>query len=99
MRWRNAGMAGKLWIATGFAAGYVLGSRAGRQRYEQLAEAARRVRDDPAVQSAVGAVQERASRLYTDGKSAVTQKLGSSRAGRTDADLDADLVNAAAVQP
>ena len=92
-------MAGKFWVATGFAAGYVLGTRAGRQRYEQLAEAARRVRDDPTVQSAVGAVQDQAARLYAGGKSAVTHKLGSTRAGKADADLDADLMNAAAVQP
>jgi hypothetical protein len=92
-------MAGKLLVAAGFAAGYVLGTRAGRQRYEQLAEAARRVRDDPTVQSAVGAVQDRASRLYSGGKSAVTQKLGAYRTGQADSDLDTDLVNAAAVQP
>jgi len=92
-------MAGKVWLAAGFAAGYVLGTRAGRQRYEQLAEAARRVRDDPTVQSAVGAVQGGAARLYAGGKSAVTQKLGNSRAERADADLDADLMNAAGVQP
>lgn len=89
-------MASKLLVAAGFATGYVLGTRAGRQRYEQLAEAARRVRDDPTVQSAVGVVQDKAARLYAGGKSAVNQKLGTSR---TDAELDADLMNAAAVRP
>jgi len=39
-------------FAAGFAAGYVLGSRAGRERYEQIAEAARRMRGNPAVQQA-----------------------------------------------
>ena len=39
-------------FAAGFAAGYVLGSKAGRERYEQIAEAARRMRGTPAVQQA-----------------------------------------------
>jgi hypothetical protein len=39
-------------FAAGFAAGYVLGSRAGREKYEQIAETARRVRGNPTVQQA-----------------------------------------------
>jgi len=39
-------------FAAGFAAGYVLGSKAGREKYEQIVEAARRVRGNPAVQQA-----------------------------------------------
>lgn len=38
----------------GTAAGYVLGARAGRERYEQLARTYRRVADNPAVQGAAG---------------------------------------------
>ncbi len=38
----------------GAAAGYVLGARAGRERYEQLARTYRRVADNPAVQGAAG---------------------------------------------
>ena len=33
-------MGSKLTLLTGFAAGYVLGARAGRERYEQIREAA-----------------------------------------------------------
>ena len=36
-------------LAAGFA-GYVLGSRAGRERYEQIKKAATRVRNDPRFQ-------------------------------------------------
>jgi hypothetical protein len=36
-------------LAAGFA-GYVLGSRAGRERYEQIKKVATRVKDDPRVQ-------------------------------------------------
>ncbi|WP_034215448.1 YtxH domain-containing protein [Actinoplanes subtropicus] len=39
-------------FAAGFAAGYVLGSKAGREKYEQIAEAARRMRGNPTVQQA-----------------------------------------------
>jgi hypothetical protein len=38
----------------GAAIGYVLGTRAGRERYEQLASTYRRVADHPAVQGAAG---------------------------------------------
>ena len=36
-------------LAAGFV-GYVLGSRAGRERYEQIKKVATRVKDDPRVQ-------------------------------------------------
>lgn len=39
-------------FAAGFAAGYVLGAKAGREKYEQIAEAARRMRGNPTVQQA-----------------------------------------------
>jgi hypothetical protein len=48
---------------TGLALGFVLGTRAGRERYEQLKKAARAVADNPAVQQAAGAVQAQASGL------------------------------------
>jgi hypothetical protein len=38
----------------GAATGYVLGARAGRERYEQLARVYRRVADHPATQGAAG---------------------------------------------
>jgi hypothetical protein len=42
-------MRGKLGIAVGLAAGYVLGTRAGRERYQQLTASAKRLADDPSV--------------------------------------------------
>jgi len=38
-----------LTLAAGLGAGYVLGARAGREKYEQIAAAARRISDRPAV--------------------------------------------------
>lgn len=55
----------KLPLLTAVAAGYVLGSRAGRQRYEQIASGARAVMRNPRVQAAStqakGKVAEQAS--------------------------------------
>ena len=43
-------MKGKLGLAAGLAAGYVLGTRAGRERYQQLTASAKRLADDPSLQ-------------------------------------------------
>lgn len=40
----------KLSLLTAAFVGYVLGSRAGRERYEQIKKVATRVKDDPRVQ-------------------------------------------------
>jgi hypothetical protein len=50
----------KLLLLVAFAAGYVLGAKAGRQRYEQIMSAANRVKDDPHVRSAASTVAETA---------------------------------------
>jgi hypothetical protein len=46
---------------TGLGVGFVLGARAGRERYEQLQTLARKVADSPAVQQAAGAFQAQAA--------------------------------------
>jgi len=43
-----------------FAIGYVLGARAGEQRYEQIKKAAFRIKEDPRVRSAASTVTETA---------------------------------------
>ena len=45
-------------LVVGFAAGYVLGSRAGRERYEQISNGARKFMGNPTVQSAASKAQE-----------------------------------------
>ncbi|WP_336204564.1 YtxH domain-containing protein [Nonomuraea sp. LPB2021202275-12-8] len=40
----------------GLAVGYVLGSRAGRERYEQIKRTAQRVADNPRVQETAGVI-------------------------------------------
>jgi len=43
-----------------FGAGYVLGAKAGRERYEQIMRTANRVKEDPRVQSAASTVADTA---------------------------------------
>lgn len=45
----------------GFGVGFVLGARAGRERYDQLAGFARKVADNPTVQQTAGAAQAQAT--------------------------------------
>ena len=46
---------------TGLGIGFVLGTRAGRERYEQMRRVARKVADNPTVQQAAGALQAQAA--------------------------------------
>ena len=48
---------------TGLAVGYVLGARAGRDRYEQLARLGRSVSRRPEVQQVTALLAARASRV------------------------------------
>jgi hypothetical protein len=61
-------MYGKLAVAAGFAAGYVLGSKAGRQRYEEIVAQARKVAGNETVQSTAGVLQAQASDLVSKAK-------------------------------
>jgi hypothetical protein len=61
-------MRGKLWFLGGLAAGFVLGARAGREKYEEIVATARKVKEHPTVQEARGVVQEQANRLVSEGK-------------------------------
>jgi hypothetical protein len=74
-------MRGKMWFFGGMAVGFVVGSRAGRERYDQLVKAARQLWDHPTVQEAAGVVQAQANRLYAEGKDTVSEKLSNSRLG------------------
>ncbi len=62
----------KLPFLIGFGAGYVLGARAGRERYEQIRRAWAQAKDDPRLQSVAGIAQARAD----DVLSSVKTKMG-----------------------
>jgi hypothetical protein len=68
-------MKGKLGIAVGLAAGYVLGTRAGRERYQQLTASAKRIADEPSLQR----IQEELNGLFGSGG----QTTGGGNGGNT----------------
>ncbi len=70
-------MRGKLWFIVGLAAGFVLGARAGREKYEELVRSSRKFLDHPTVQEAAGVAQAQANRLYSEGRDRLSQtRLG-----------------------
>lgn len=60
-------------LAAGLAVGYVLGTRAGREKYEQIAASARKLGGHPTVVQA----QEKAKQALNAGTEAVTAKIAS----------------------
>ncbi|MGX6607749.1 hypothetical protein ACWKSP_37330 [Micromonosporaceae bacterium Da 78-11] len=70
-------MRGKLMFITGLAAGFVLGSRAGREKYEEIRATAQKAWANPNVQEAAGVAQAQATKLYSESK----DKLQSSKLG------------------
>jgi hypothetical protein len=65
---------------TGLGIGFVLGARAGRERYEQLKKLARRIADSPAVQQAAGALQAQAANYAKAAGGKVAGRAGAARA-------------------
>jgi hypothetical protein len=66
----------KVTFLVGFATGYVLGSRAGRARYEQIRQAARSFLDSPAVASTTASLQQQAGDALSTAKDRATERLG-----------------------
>ena len=63
----------KLSFLAGFGAGYVLGSKAGRERYEQIRRGWENAKDDPRLQSIAGVAQAKAD----DALSSLRAHMGS----------------------
>jgi hypothetical protein len=59
----------KLSFLAGFGAGYVLGARAGRERYEQIRRAWEHAKDDPRLQGVAGMAQARADAVLSNVRS------------------------------
>ncbi|MGZ4589843.1 MAG: hypothetical protein ACXV2J_04730 [Actinomycetes bacterium] len=64
----------KITFLAGFATGYVLGSKAGRARYEQIREAARAFASNPAVQSTATQIQHQATDALSTAKDKALDK-------------------------
>jgi hypothetical protein len=69
----------------GLAAGFVVGTRAGRERYEQMKRLARRAADSPAVQQAAGAAVAQATGLAKTATSRLGDKVQQRSPGLADA--------------
>ncbi len=72
-------------FAAGLAAGFVIGTRAGRERYEQMKKLARRAADSPAVQQAAGAAAAQATGIAKTATAKVVGKVQERTPGFADA--------------
>lgn len=68
-------MKSKAAFLAGAAIGYVLGARAGRQRFESLKVHAREAWKSDPVQSAVGTIQDKAGELAKEQGAALKEKV------------------------
>ena len=86
--WRS--FVGKWFVpfAIGFVTGYVLGTRAGRQRYEQLKRIAKSISENPQVKHTTEAMQSQAAQL----RAQATRKM-QERAGAVSHDLREKMVS------
>ncbi|MFJ1746385.1 MULTISPECIES: YtxH domain-containing protein [unclassified Streptomyces] len=70
----------RLTFIAGLACGYVLGTRAGRERYEQLKKSARQVSQNPAVRNAAESAaqtgREVAGKAYHSVSGVVGERVG-----------------------
>ncbi|MEV0096997.1 YtxH domain-containing protein [Streptomyces sp. NPDC050738] len=70
----------KLTFVAGLALGYVIGTRAGRERYEQLKKSARQVAQNPAVRNTVESAaqtgREAAGKAYHSVSDKVSATVG-----------------------
>ncbi|WP_329217087.1 YtxH domain-containing protein [Streptomyces sp. NBC_01485] len=66
----------KLTFAVGLAVGYVLGTRAGRERYEQLKKSARQVAQNPAVRNTAETAAHQGREYAGKAYHAVSERVG-----------------------
>jgi hypothetical protein len=66
----------RLTFIGGFAAGYVLGARAGRERYEQLRKTARQFAQNPTVQERAKGARDAGRSVASKAASTMADKVG-----------------------
>ena len=66
----------RLTFAAGLVLGYVLGTRAGRERYEQLKKSARQVAQNPAVRNTAETAAQQGREMAGKALHAVSAKVG-----------------------
>ncbi len=72
-------MKGKLGLMIGFGAGYVLGAKAGTERYEQLRRLYDNLLDSPQVQRVTGRAKDAASSGYEQAKDKASEGVSKVR--------------------
>ncbi len=68
-------MANKLTFGLGLGVGYVLGTKAGREKFDQLVNSSRHAWNSETVQNAKDAARCQATKLYDEGKHALNDRL------------------------
>ncbi|WP_320776440.1 YtxH domain-containing protein [Streptomyces sp. CRN 30] len=66
----------RLTFVVGLAVGYVLGTKAGRERYEQLRKSARQVAQNPAVRNTAESAAQQGRHFADKAYHAVSAKVG-----------------------
>ncbi|MET9500607.1 YtxH domain-containing protein [Streptomyces sp. NPDC006259] len=66
----------RLTFVVGIALGYVLGSKAGRERYEQLKKSARQVAQNPAVRNTAESAAQQGRQFAGKAYHVVSDKVG-----------------------
>lgn len=74
----------KLSLLAAAGAGYVLGARAGRERYEQIRSQAKKVARNPKVQDATHRAQDAATAQAVSAAAAVKDKVADVASSATD---------------
>ncbi|WP_146069647.1 YtxH domain-containing protein [Arthrobacter sp. B0490] len=95
-------MKNKLVFAAGMAAGYVLGTRAGRESYEQLRSKAQKLWNDPKVQDKVSSTTDTLKSkapAVQDSLKGVLKKGGSSKDGAKSPDTPGKDIGASGDLP
>ena len=100
-------MKGKILLLTGLAVGYVLGARAGRERYEEIKTTANKLWNDPRVQKPVHQAQDFAkdkapevAEFVTDtAKKVVSQVSGKSSSAKKPAASKSSTTTSTASKP
>ncbi len=64
----------RMTFLVGLAVGFILGARAGRERYDQIKRLSQRVADSPAAQQAAGAFQAQATGLAKAAQEKITNE-------------------------
>ena len=82
----------RLLLLIGFAIGYVAGSAAGRERYEQIRSLSLRVKNNPQVQATAAAAADKAKEAAPVVKDKVTEAAGTAatkvKSSGSEPDLD-----------